>query len=147
MGASMHTLTVNVIWATALRREIARAAIGHVLLFLRKELPEAHIVEFIDQMPQALSAVDKAAGAGNGDGRSKEAILREKLENLGLNETQIIALLKEVIARAKTLLGSEDAAKITQVLSSVSPNRSAPSAQTTQPIPAPVPSPSRRSWG
>ncbi len=142
----MHTLTVNVIWATALRRETAKAAICHVLLFLRKELPEAHIVEFIDQMPQALSAVDKAAAAGNGDGRSKEDILREKLENLGLNETQIIALIKEIVARAKTILGADDAGKIKQVLSGISPNL-APSAQATQPIPAPFSSSSRISLG
>ncbi len=38
----MHTLTVND-YATGLRREIAKAAIGDVLLFLRKELPEGHI--------------------------------------------------------------------------------------------------------
>ncbi len=130
----MHTLTVNVIWATALRREIARAAIGHVLLFLRNELPEAHIVEFIEQMPLALAAVDKAAATGNGDGRSNQDILKEKLENLGLNETQIIALIKEIVARAKSILGADDAAKIKRVLSGVSRNVSAPSPQAAQPL-------------
>ncbi len=134
----MHTLTVNVIWATGLRREIARAAIGHVLLFLRRELPEAHIVGFIERMPLALAAVDKAAASGNGDGRSKEDILREKLENLGLNETQIIALIKEIVARAKTILGADDAGKIQQVLSGLRPKLSAQSAQTTGPFPAPT---------
>ncbi len=115
----MHTLTVNVIYATGLRREIAKAAIGDVLLFLRKELSEGPIAEFIARMPQARDAVDRAAAQEEGDGRSPVMILTEKLMELGLNETQIVALIHEIIARAKTLLSADDVAKVRQLLNGV----------------------------
>ncbi len=100
----MHTLTVNVIWATGLRREIAKAAIGHVLVFLRRHAPDAHVIEFINQMPQAHDLVE----AGDIEQRS----LISNLRQLGLTQDQIRALMKEIVARAKILLGEEDAAKI-----------------------------------
>ncbi len=104
----MHTLTVNVIWATGLRRETARLAIGRVLRSLLKKVPEVNTNEFIDQLPQIRLVVDDLKDDG----------LIEELTNLGLTMTQIIALFDQICARAKTL-APKDAAKIREKLNAV----------------------------
>jgi hypothetical protein len=38
----------------------AKAAIGHVLLFLRNEAPQGHVGELIDKLPAAREAVAAA---------------------------------------------------------------------------------------
>ena len=62
----MEKLTRDVTDVTGLEPSIAKAAIGHVLLFLRNEAPEGHIAEFIDKMPKAHEAVEAAAASGDG---------------------------------------------------------------------------------
>ncbi len=104
----MHTLTVNVVWATGLTRETARLAIGRVLRFLLKEVPEVNTDEFIDQLPQIRLVVDDLKDNG----------LIEELTGLGLNMTQIAALFDQICARAKTLV-PKDAAKIREKLNEV----------------------------
>ncbi len=104
----MHTLTVNVIWATGLRRETARLAIGRVLRFLLKEVPEVNTDEFIDQLPQIRLVVDDLKDDG----------LIEELKKLELNMAQIIALFDQICARAK-ILAPKDAGKIREALNEV----------------------------
>ncbi len=104
----MHTLTVNVIWATGLRRETAKLAIGRVLLFLLKKVPEVNADEFIDQMSPIRLVVDDLKDDG----------LIEELTELGLTMTQIVALFDQICARAKTL-APKDAAKIREKLNEV----------------------------
>jgi len=57
----MELLTTNVMDTTGLDPATAKAAIGHVLLFLRGEAPLGHVSEFIDRVPGAREAVAAAA--------------------------------------------------------------------------------------
>ncbi len=129
----MDTLSRNVIYATGLRREVVKIAIGHVLLFLRAEAPEAHVSEFIDKMGQPSEALHAAAavdgggtkgaieglGGSMGPRRADVHILAGELKKLGLTETQIIDLLKQIVARARELIDAEDVAKIEHLLASL----------------------------
>jgi hypothetical protein len=129
-GADMDALRQSVIDATGLEPAIAKAAIGHVLLFLRDEAPEGHVAEFIDKSPQAHEAVQAAAATFDGGvtaaiegltsfmghGRADVNILAGKLENLGLSENQIISVTSEIMAHAETLIGPDGAARIRQIL-------------------------------
>jgi hypothetical protein len=125
----METLTTNVMNVTGLDPTVAKAAIGHVLLFLRDKAPEGHVAEFIDKMPQAHEAVAAALATGDtvtvaiegmrsfmGHGRPDLNILAGRLEGLGLSEDQIRSLLNEVTLRAETLIGPEGVERIKQIL-------------------------------
>ncbi len=129
----MDILTRNVIYATGLRREIVKLSVGHVLLFLRDEAPEAHVSELLDKMRQAREALAAAAavedggtkgaieglGGSMGSDRADVHILAAKLMKLGLDETQIVNLIKEIIARAESLIGADDVARIQRLLASL----------------------------
>lgn len=126
----MEELTSNVTAATKLEPTVATAAIGHVLLFLRDKDASGHVAEMIEKMPRAHEAVAAAASTGDGGvtqvieamtsfmghGRVDLNILAGKLENLGVSEAQTYALLKEVLARAETLIGPEATGKIRAIL-------------------------------
>ncbi len=126
----MEALTTKVVSTTGLEPRIAKAAIGHVLLFLRDEVPEGHIAEFIDKSPLAHEAVQAAAAMGDGGvtaaierltsfmghGRADTNVLAGKLENLGLTEAQVNRLVNEIVSRAEILIGAAGAAKIRQIL-------------------------------
>ncbi len=126
----MDTLTQNVSTATALKPEVARAAIVQVLLFLRDEMPKGQFAEFIDRLRQARDAVEAAGAARVSptaaalDGLSSVmdrtgpdvSNLAGELMKLGLDETQVVRLMDEVILRAEALVGSDDAGKIRRIL-------------------------------
>ena len=104
--------------------ELARTAVGHVLAFLQKELPEGPVAEFIEKVPGAREVVD--AVAEKGDGGSSSLLggllnnglmgLAGKLNAAGLDMGQIQKLGHEIFAYAETLLGKE---KVQQIASSV----------------------------
>jgi hypothetical protein len=126
----MEKLTRDVTDVTGLDPSIAKAAIGHVLLFLRNEAPQGHVAEFIDKMPKAREAVEAAAARGDGGvtmaiegmtsfmgrGRVDTNILAGRLANLGLDEGQIMALVSEIVDRAEDLLGAEGVERIRSLL-------------------------------
>ncbi len=126
----MDILTKNVVSATGLKAETARAAIVHVLIFLRDEMPEGHFSEFIDKIRQAREAVDAAAAAGvsrapaaleglasvMGHGGPDVSILAGNLMNLGLDPSQVVGLMNEIISRAEAAVGSDDAGKVREIL-------------------------------
>lgn len=126
----MEQLTDRAIQTTSLEPSIARAAIGMVLMFLRDEVPEGRVAEFIDKMPGARAAVAAAQAKGDGGvtqaiegltsfmghGRADLNILIGKLANLGVTETQARQLLQETLVRAEALIGPEGAAKIRAML-------------------------------
>lgn len=125
----MEVLTTNVTNVTGLDPAIAKAAIGHVLLFLRDKAPEGHVAEFIDKMPQAHEAVAAALATGDtvtvaiegmrsfmGYGRADVNILAGRLANLGLDEDQIKNLVNEILLRAETLIGADGVERIKQIL-------------------------------
>jgi uncharacterized protein YjbJ (UPF0337 family) len=149
----MEVLTEDVINATGLESSVAKAAVGHVLLFFRDEAPQGHIAEFIDKNPLAREAVQAAAATGDGGvtaaiegltsfmghGRADVNSLAGKLENLGLSEEQIGRLVDQIMSRAGTLIGPEGAARIREILpalaersghASMSSEKAAPRAQT-----------------
>jgi hypothetical protein len=122
----MEELTRRVIDATALEPSIAKAAIGHVLLFLRDQAPGGRVGEFIDKMPGAREAVAAAQATGDGGltqaiegmtsfmghGRADLNMLVGKLANLGLTPSQSESLLEETLSRAEALIGPEGVANI-----------------------------------
>jgi hypothetical protein len=126
----MEKLTTDVMDAAGLDPSIAKAAIGHVLLFLRNEAPQGRIAEFIDKTPKAQEAIEAAAARGDGGvtvaiegmtsfmgrGRADTNILAGRLANLGLDERQIMALVNRIVSRVETLLGPDDAARIRSLL-------------------------------
>jgi hypothetical protein len=126
----MELLTTNVMDATGLDPAVAKAAVGHVLLFLRGEAPQGHVAEFIDKMPGAHEAVEAAASHGDGGvtvaiegmtsfmgrDRADTNILAGRLLNLGLDETQIKGLVNQILGRAEAVIGAEGAAKIRAIL-------------------------------
>ncbi len=126
----MDEVYEKVIEATGLDAATAKAAIGHVLLFLRDEAPEGHVAEFIDKNRLAREAARAAAAGGDagvtaaiegltslmGHGRADVNALAGKLVNLGLSEGQIIALATEIVNKAETLIGADGAAKLREAL-------------------------------
>lgn len=129
----METLSKRVVEATSLEPAIAKAAIGHVLLFMRDMVPGGHVAEFIDKMPGAREAVAAAGASGDGGvtqfieamtsfmghGRADLNILVGKLANLGLTQEQSQRLLEETLARAEVLIGEDGVSKIRAKMSSL----------------------------
>lgn len=126
----MEEWTDRVVQSTSLEPSIAKAAIGMVLMFLRDEVPEGRVAEFIEKTPGAREAVAAAQARGDGGltqaiegltslmghGRADLNMLIGKLANLGLNEGQCARLLEETLTRAPALIGAEGAAKIRAML-------------------------------
>ncbi len=126
----METLMSDVAASTQLEPSIAKAALGHVLLFLRDEVPESRVAEFIDKNPLAHEAVQAAAARWDGGvtaaiegltslmghGRADVNILAGNLENLGLSAEQINRLAQQIMARAESLVGPDGAARIREIL-------------------------------
>jgi len=126
----MEELERRVVGTTTLEPSVAKAAIGHVLLFLRDKVPDGHVGEFIDKTPKAREFVAAAVATGDGGvtqviegltsfmgrGRADLNILIGKLKNLGLKDAQIESLINEIVARSEVLIGADGAAKIRQIL-------------------------------
>ena len=116
--------------ATHLDPMIAKPAIGYVLLFLRDKAPQGRIAQFIDETPQVHEAVAAAVVAGDGgltpitellasfigQGPADINILAGKLIKLGLDESQITALIEETLSRAEDLIGVEGVREIREIL-------------------------------
>ncbi len=126
----MEEMEKRVVETTKLDPAVAKAAIGHVLLFLRDEVPGGHVAEFIDKNPRAREFVAAADATGDGGvtqaieaftsfmghGRWDLNVLAGKLANLGLTEAQSERLLEEVLARTEFLIGPEGAEKIRSIM-------------------------------
>ena len=120
----MDELIARVSASLGVDAEQAKTAIGHVLAFLHKELPEGPVAEFIEKVPGARDLVDAGADTGDGAGASLLGGLRTsglmglagKLNAAGLDMGQIQKLGHEIFAYAETLLGKE---KVQQIANSV----------------------------
>ena len=129
----MEKLTSNILEATGLDPSVAKAAIGHVFLFLRDEAPQSGVAEFINKTPEAREAVDAALARSDaplteiiegltafiGHGHVNTNILIGKLQNLGLNEKQIKDLITQVVSRSEALVGASCAAKIKELFPAI----------------------------
>ncbi len=123
----MKELMTRVCEATGLDQPTALPAIGHVLQFMRDHAPASNVAELVEKIPDAQQAIAAAAATGDagvtaaigavkglfGFGHMDMNILGGKLGNLGLNEKQTRALLREIFAYAESLIGKEPVAKIT----------------------------------
>ena len=120
----MDELIARVSTSLGVDAELAKTAIGHVLAFLHKELPEGPVAEFIEKVPGARGLVDAVADKGDGAGASLLGGLLNsglmglagKLNAAGLDMGQIQKLGHEIFAYAETLLGKE---KVQQIANSV----------------------------
>lgn len=120
----MDELIARVSTSLGVDAELAKTAIGHVLAFLHKELPEGPVAEFIEKVPGARDLVDAVADKGDGAGASLLGGLLNsglmglagKLNAAGLDMGQIQKLGHEIFAYAETLLGKE---KVQQIANSV----------------------------
>ncbi len=121
----MHPLTRDVIYATALRREIAKPAIACALLFLRSALTAEDIAQFVDRIREQVTAALRNSGGIKvverlvcieEQGCSDVTILARRLLNLGLNPAQILRLVDEVITYTETLAGGRSAKEFHEVL-------------------------------
>jgi hypothetical protein len=120
----MDELIARVSAAIGVDAEVAKTAVGHVLAFLHKELPDGPVSEFLDQVAGSREAVAAAASDG---GESSGGLLggllsgglmglAAKLNGLGLDMGQIQKLGHEVFGYAETVLGKE---KVQQIANSV----------------------------
>lgn len=120
----MDELIARVSASLGVDAEQAKTAIGHVLAFLHKELPEGPVAEFIEKVPGARDLVDAVADKSDGAGASLLGGLLNsglmglagKLNAAGLDMGQIQKLGHEIFAYAETLLGKE---KVQQIANSV----------------------------
>ncbi len=64
----MDELAARVSAALGVDAEVARTAIGLVLGFLEKELPDGAVAELLDSLPGAREAIKSAQSAGGGGG-------------------------------------------------------------------------------
>ena len=120
----MDELIARVSTSLGVDAELAKTAVGHVLAFLHKELPEGPVAEFIEKVPGARDIVDAVAEKEDGAGSSilggllnnGRMGLAGKLNAAGLDMGQIQKLGHEIFAYAETLLGKE---KVQQIASSV----------------------------
>lgn len=120
----MDELIARISASLGVDAELAKTAIGHVLAFLHKELPEGPVAEFIEKVPGARDLVDAVADKSDGAGASLLGGLLNsglmglagKLNAAGLDMGQIQKLGHEIFAYAETLLGKE---KVQQIANSV----------------------------
>jgi len=120
----MDELIARVSASLGVDADLAKTAIGHVLAFLHKELPEGPVAEFLEKVPGARDLVDAVADRDEGAGSSILGGLLNnglmglagKLNAAGLDMGQIQKLGHEIFAYAEGLLGKE---KVQQIAGSV----------------------------
>ena len=116
---------------------VAKAALGHVLAFLQKELPEGPVAELIAKLPGSQDAIAAAAsspaeglgaalgGLGGLIGGATGDImgLVGNLGSMGLGMGQMQKLAHEIFAHAEDLIGKENVDKIIEAIPSLAPFR------------------------
>ncbi len=120
----MDELIARVSASLGVDAELAKTAIGHVLAFLHKELPEGPVAEFLERTPGAREVVDAVSSKDSGGASSPLGGLLNsglmglagKLNAAGLDMGQIQKLGHEILAHAETLLGKE---KVQQIAGSI----------------------------
>lgn len=133
----MEELIQRISASVGIEANTAKAAIGHVLAFVQKEIPDGPVAELINKLPGAQEAIAAAAatpveglgaalgGLGSLLGGAKGDImgLAGKLGGLGLDLGQIQKLSHEIFAHAEQLIGKENVDKIIAAIPALAPFR------------------------
>ena len=133
----MGPLIQRVCAAIGVDENIARAAIGHVLAFVQKEIPDGPVAELLAKLPGGEEAIQAAeatpmeglgallGGLGGLLGGAKGDImaLAGKLSGIGLDMGQMQKLGHEVFTYADELIGKENVDKIIAAIPSLAPFR------------------------
>jgi hypothetical protein len=120
----MDELIARVSAAIGVDASVAKTAIGLVLGFLQKELPEGPVAEFIGKVSGAQDAIVAAeAVGGEGGGGMFGGLmggglmgLAGKLNAAGLDMSQIQKLAREIFGYAEGVIGKE---KVQQIANSI----------------------------
>lgn len=120
----MDELIERVSAAIGVDAGVAKTAIGHVLAFLHKELPDGPVAEFFEQVTGAREVADEASAGGESGGGSLLGGLlggglmglATKLNALGLDMGQIQKLGHEIFGYAEKVVGKE---KVQQIANSI----------------------------
>ena len=116
---------------------VAKAAVGHVLAFLQKELPDGPVSDLIAKLPGSQEAIASAAatpveglgaalgGLGGLIGGATGDImgLVGNLGSIGLGMGQMQKLAHEIFAHAEELIGKENVDKIIEAIPALAPFR------------------------
>ncbi len=125
----MDELIARVSAALGVDAGVAKTAIGQVLAFLQKELPDGPIGEFFEKVSGARETAEEASAAGDASGMggllgglmgSGLMGLAGKLNGLGLDMSQIHKLGHEIFGYAETVLGKEKVQQITAAIPGLS---------------------------
>jgi predicted lipid-binding transport protein (Tim44 family) len=124
----MDELIARVSTAIGVDAGVAKTAIGHVLAFLQKELPDGPVSEFFEKVAGAREAAEEsAAGAEAGGGGLLGGLLSgglmglaTKLNGLGLDMGQIQKLGHEVFGYAESVVGKEKVQQIANAIPGLS---------------------------
>jgi hypothetical protein len=133
----MEELIKRICAAIGVDENTAEAAIGHVLGFVQKELPEGPVADLINKLPGAQEAIAAAAatpveglgaalgGLGSLLGGAKGDIMAlvGKLSGIGLDMGQMQKLSHEIFAHADELIGKENVDKIIEAIPALAPFR------------------------
>jgi hypothetical protein len=119
----MDELIERVSAAIGVDAGVAKTAIGHVLAFLQKELPDGPVAEFLDKVAGARDVANEAAASETGGGGLLGGLLgaglmgvATKLNALGLDMGQIQKLGHEIFGYAKGIIGEE---KVKEIANSI----------------------------
>jgi hypothetical protein len=123
-GSIMDELIARVSSAIGVDAGVARTAVGEVLAFLHKEVPEGPVSEFLEKVAGSREVAAEAAAAGGAGGggllggllNSGLMGLAAKLNGLGLDMGQIHKLGHEIFGYAEEVIGKE---KVQQIAAAI----------------------------
>jgi hypothetical protein len=133
----MEDLLKRISTTVGIDENTAKAAVGHVLAFLNKELPEGPVSDLLGKIPGSQEAIAAAettpveglgaalGGLGSLLGGAKGDImaLAGKLSGIGLDMGQMQKLSHEIFAHAEDLIGKENVDKIIAAIPALAPFR------------------------
>ncbi|ARN82516.1 DUF2267 domain-containing protein [Methylocystis bryophila] len=133
----MEALIKRICESIGVDETVARAAVGHVLAFLQRELPNGPVADLIAKLPGSQEAIAAAASThAEGLGGALEGLggliggaagdimsLVGHLGGIGLGMGQMQKLAHEIFAHAEELVGKENVDKIIEAIPALAPFR------------------------
>lgn len=133
----MEALIKRICESIGVDETVAQAAVGHVLAFLQREVPNGPVAEFIAKLPGSEEAIAAAASThAEGLGGALEGLggliggatgdimsLVGHLGGIGLGMGQMQKLAHEIFTHAEELVGKENVDKIIEAIPALAPFR------------------------